>query len=163
MQNIKCPKCNSAELLFSKKKQRYICEDCEHTFTVHEPFVPKRLFISYGHDHHAAFAERLKGDLESRGYEVWFDRDRIKPGGDWENYIHEGLEWVSMDPGQGRLLLLMTPHSLRRPDGYCLNEVAMALARNIQIIPVMLEWVEPLLSIYLEYCLPTSMQLPIRQ
>ena len=31
----------------------------------------KRIFISYGHDEHAALATRLKQDLVERGYEVW--------------------------------------------------------------------------------------------
>ncbi|MCG3774426.1 MAG: hypothetical protein JW395_1249 [Nitrospira sp.] len=41
----------------------------------------------------------------------------------------------------------MTPHSVRRPDGYCLNEIALALSKSVRIIPVMLVWCEPLLSI----------------
>ena len=32
----------------------------------------------------------------------------------------------------------MTPHSVRRPDGYCLNELAKALERQKPIIPVLL-------------------------
>jgi hypothetical protein len=86
-----------------------------------------RIFISYGHDEHAALAERLKKDLQTRGHEVWFDLDRLKPGGDWETYIEEGLDWVAEVPGSGRIVLLLTPHSVRRPDGYCLNEIARAL------------------------------------
>jgi hypothetical protein len=41
----------------------------------------------------------------------------------------------------------MTPHSVRRPDGYCLNELAHALNRRLPILPVMLVSVEPPLSI----------------
>jgi WD40 repeat protein len=41
----------------------------------------------------------------------------------------------------------MTPYSVRRPDGYCLNELARAFARNLPIIPVMVSTVEPPLSI----------------
>ena len=41
----------------------------------------------------------------------------------------------------------MTPHSVRRPDGYCLNELARAYSRNLPIIPVMVSFVEPPLSI----------------
>jgi hypothetical protein len=97
----------------------------------------KRIFISYGHDEQAAFAVRLKKDLMAQGYDAWFDLDRIKGGGDWERYIEEGLEWVSAGQGDGRFILLMTPHSVRKPDGYCLNELARALQRRLQIIPVM--------------------------
>jgi WD40 repeat protein len=106
-----------------------------------------RLFLSYGHDEFTLLAERLKKDLVKRGYEVWFDVDRIRPGGDWEAYIAEGLEWVSEFQGNGRVILLITPHSVRRPNGYCLNELARALERNITILPVMVNWCEPPLSI----------------
>ena len=47
-----------------------------------------RIFLSYGHDEHTAFALRLKSDLERRGHQVWFDQDRLKPGSDWERYTH---------------------------------------------------------------------------
>ena len=42
----------------------------------------------------------------------------------------------------------MTPHSVRRPDGYCLNELAYALDLRLDILPVMLVWTTPPLSIY---------------
>jgi hypothetical protein len=45
------------------------------------------------------------------------------------------------------VLLLLTPHSVRRPDGYCLNEVARALSRGLHIIPLMVVESEPPLSI----------------
>jgi WD40 repeat protein len=107
----------------------------------------KRIFLSYGHDEHAWFATRLRDDLQLQGYEVWFDAHRLKAGADWENYIADGLDWVSSVPGEGRLVLLMTPHSVRRPDGFCLNELARALGRRIVIIPVMLVRSEPPLPI----------------
>jgi len=51
-----------------------------------------RVFISYGHDEYAEFAEHLRSDLAKLGHETWFDISRLKPGGDWEAYITEGLE-----------------------------------------------------------------------
>lgn len=68
----KCPKCNSQDTMFSKKKQVFICEDCEHEFTVEKEFVPRRVFISYGRDEHALLAEKIKNDLLARGHEVLF-------------------------------------------------------------------------------------------
>ncbi|MFW6437588.1 MAG: TIR domain-containing protein [Armatimonadota bacterium] len=112
-----------------------------------EEFMPRRIFLSYGHDQHAELAVRLKADLEKRGHKVWFDLDRLKPGGDWEAYIEEGIEWVCAGEREGRVILLMTPHSVRRPDGYCLNEVARALSRSLSVVPVMLVECEPPLSI----------------
>jgi len=113
---------------------------------VREEQVP-RVFLSYGHDEYSPLAERLKEGLEAAGLPTWFDVDRLKPGGDWERYIDEGLEWTAERPGEGRFVLLMTPHSVRRPDGYCLNELARAMARELPIVPVMVATVEPPLSI----------------
>jgi len=116
-----------------------------------------RIFLSYGHDDYASLAVRLKGDLKALGHGVWFDVERLKPGGDWEQYIEEGFQFASEQIESGRFLLLMTPHSVRRPDpattrstqefGYCLNELARAYSRNLPIIPVMVSTVEPPLSI----------------
>ena len=50
----------------------------------------KRIFISYGHDKYAILAEHLKDGLKKRGHEVWFDRERLIPGRDWERYIEDG-------------------------------------------------------------------------
>lgn len=124
-------------MLFSKKRQLYICEDCSFEFKLDDRHPKRRIFISYGHDENSIIAWQLKKDLESRGYEAWFDIDRLKTGGDWEKYIEEGLDWVSEMPEEGRFVLLMTPYSVRRPDGYCLNELARALQRRLKIIPVM--------------------------
>ena len=111
------------------------------------PAVPLRIFLSYGHDEHAALAAQLKGDLLARGHEVWFDADRLAPGGDWESYIEQGLDWAAAQGHAARVVLLMTPHSVRRPDGYCLNEIARAIDRRLGVVPVMLVQVEPPLSI----------------
>jgi hypothetical protein len=79
-----------------------------------------RLFLSYGHDEHSTpFALRLKSDLENRGHKVWIDVDGLKPGTDWERYIEEGIEQVAAE--RGKFLILMTPHSVLRPNGFCLN------------------------------------------
>ncbi|MCA1916732.1 MAG: toll/interleukin-1 receptor domain-containing protein [Methanospirillum hungatei] len=98
------------------------------------------MFLSYGHDQYAVDAERIKTDLEHRGHTIWFYLERIRLGGDWEQYIEEGLKYCD------RVVLLITPHSMRRekqgknpvPAGYCLNEVAKAYERHLPIIPVVL-------------------------
>ena len=66
-----------------------------------------RVFVSYGHDDYTTFAQSIAQQLEADGHEVWFDAQRIKPGGDWEQYIEDGLDWVSQDPTIGRILLIM--------------------------------------------------------
>ncbi len=92
-------------------------------------------------------ARGLKRDLEALGHEVWFDEDRLIVGADWETRIERGLEWAASEAGSGRVVLLMTPHSVRRPDGYCLNELARAISRGLSIVPVMVVWAEAPLSL----------------
>lgn len=106
-----------------------------------------RIFISYGRDEHAALAKRLKEDLQRRGHQVWYDADRLQPGDDWETRIEEALAYTRQAQDGGRVILLMTPHSVRRPDGFCLNEIARAVAWRLMVVPVMLVWCEPPLSI----------------
>lgn len=52
--------------------------------------VPKslRIFLSYGRDTHAAFAEQLKNDLIKAGHELWFDKDKLKGGEGWELFLN---------------------------------------------------------------------------
>jgi tetratricopeptide (TPR) repeat protein len=108
---------------------------------------PLRVFLSYAHDEFAEIAERLWRDLKDRGHEVWFDRADLHAGYDWEIAIEEGLDWVADGPEPGYIILLMTPHAVRRPDGFCLNEISRAFNRRIPIVPVMLVDVLPPLTI----------------
>lgn len=144
---IKCPECGKKDVLFIEKHDEYLCKECSTIFKPKKEFKPLRIFLSYGHDGYASIADKLKDDLVSKGHNVWFDSERLKSGFDWENYIEEGLEWVSEKPKFGRVILIMTPHSVRRPDGYCLNEITRALQRNLNIIPIMLVLCESPLSI----------------
>jgi tetratricopeptide (TPR) repeat protein len=96
------------------------------------PLKPLKLFLSYGRDEYAAEALALKQALEQRGHQVWFDQEQLGHGLDWEHRIEQGLAWCDC------VVLTMTPHSVRRPDGYCLNEIAKALERQCKIIPVLM-------------------------
>jgi len=91
-----------------------------------------RLFLSYGRDEYVEEARALRDALRQRGHEVWFDEERLAGGLDWEQRIEKGLA------GCDRVVLAMTPHSVRRPDGYCLNEIAKALELRKLIIPVLM-------------------------
>lgn len=106
-----------------------------------------QIFLSYGHDEKAFIAQKVKEELEKKGHQVWFDLERLRCGADWEKYIEDGINWVADAGPNARFVLLMTPHSVRRPDGICLNELARAIQRNIDVYPVMVEWCEPPLSI----------------
>lgn len=145
---INCPRCNSTEVIFLPKKEQYFCQGCMQVFERQTEQHQLRVFVSYGHDKYLPFAQKVAQELEIRGHEVWFDEKQLKPGRIWESYIEQGLNWVSESKLNGRIILIMTPYSVRRPDGYCLNEIAKALDNKITIIPVMLVWAEPPLSIY---------------
>ena len=97
-----------------------------------EPWRKLKLFLSYGRDTFVEEVRALKVALEARGHQVWFDEEQLGIGLDWEDRIERGLDWCD------RVVLTMTPHSVRRPDGYCLNELAKALERQKTIIPVLL-------------------------
>jgi tetratricopeptide (TPR) repeat protein len=91
-----------------------------------------KLFLSYGRDDYADEARALRDALRARGHEVWFDEEQLASGLDWDQRIEKGL--ASCDC----VVLTMTPHSVRRPDGYCLNELAKALELRKLIIPVLM-------------------------
>ena len=144
---MNCPKCNSENTRFREVRNNYICDDCDHVFTAEQPDKKTCVFISYGHgDGYAQFAYNLADTLMDNGYDVFIDRDGIRCGEQWEINLEDGL--IKTSEGKGVFLLLMTQHSVRRPNGYCLNEIAYAIDINLKIIPVMLEQVTPPLSIY---------------
>lgn len=100
-----------------------------------------KIFFSYGHDEFEKLAQRLKEDLNDEGFEIWIDKDQIKGTADWEMAIEKGIsssDW---------LVLLMTEHSVRRPDGVCLDEVSYARYIGKQIAPIMIQDVQPPLCI----------------
>ena len=129
----RCPNCNSPEVLFLKKKQVYLCGDCETEFEA--PAVEPQslnIFLSYGHDHNEPLVQRIKADLEQRGHDVWFDQSEIKAGHDWRHTITEGIVKSS------RVVSFLSKHSTRDP-GVCLDEIAIAIGvrgGNIQTILV---------------------------
>ncbi len=108
----------------------------------------KRIFISYGNDDYVSLAEKLNDDLKKQGYDTWFGAERLLPGKDWESAIEEGLAWVRDAPKKGYFLLLMTPYSVRRPDGFCLRELAKANSLRLPVIPILVSDCPQPLSIF---------------
>ena len=105
----------------------------------------KTIFISYGRDeqnpHHVQLVKQVKSDLEQEGYTVLMDIERLKVGDDWQHKLESDIaisDWI---------LFFITPYSARRPDGYCLNELSYALYKQKTIMPIMLDFIEPPLSI----------------
>lgn len=127
---MKCTGCNSENVFFSKKRQCYVCEDCEHEFSLAKKH---KVFFSYGHDSNAEFVERIKKYFESRDIDVWFDASEIKEGDDWRRKITEGI--LESDA----VVVFMSKHSVRVP-GVCLNEIRIASKeKEGRIITVLLE------------------------
>ena len=100
-----------------------------------------KIFLSYGHDEYEKLARRIKRDLEEEGFDIWMDKEKIKGTSDWEQEIEKGIsssDWI---------VLLMTQHSVRRPDGVCLDEVSYARFLGKSIAPIMIQEVKPPLCI----------------
>ena len=128
---VHCPKCSSGNVVFSKKRGAYICEDCGHVLP-EAPIAPLRIFLSYGHDANEELVRRIKTDLEKRGHDVWFDKNEIKFGDEWRRSITDGILQSN------RVLSFLSKHSTRDP-GVCLDEIAIAIGAkggNIQTILV---------------------------
>ena len=120
MENVICPECGSEDVYFSKKKQCYVCEDCEHQFLLEKKNSGKKIFFSYAHDKNEKLVLSIKKKLEERGYEIWIDRSEIKSGDDWRKSITDGLI------GSQGVIAFLSKHSVRSP-GVCLDELRIAL------------------------------------
>ncbi len=79
-----------------------------------------KVFVSYGQDRNAPLVERIGGDLQTAGHEIWIDKSKIKAGDDWRRSILDGL--VDTDWTLG----FLSKHSTRDP-GVCLDELAIAM------------------------------------
>jgi len=117
------------------------------------PSEPRpRVFLSYGRRDAAALAERLRADLERRGFAVWQDVREIRAGQAWEEEIQAGLRGTQV------VLALLSPHAVRRAggpaggdtDGVCLDELAFARFGQppTPILPVMAVACEPPFSLF---------------
>ncbi|MCC6155343.1 MAG: toll/interleukin-1 receptor domain-containing protein [Candidatus Hydrogenedentes bacterium] len=134
---MNCPQCDSANVMFSKKRMVHICEDCGHEFTFTKPTTALRIFLSYGHDDNEELVRRIKGDLEARGHDVWFDKSPeegkgIRAGDDWRRAITDGIAKCQ------KFVSFLSKHSTRDP-GVCRDEIAIAIGvkgGNIQTILV---------------------------
>ena len=111
---------------------------------------PLKIFISYGHEigvkdefgnlypepNNESVVLQIKKYLESRGHEIWIDKERIKPGDDWRKAIYNGVEWSDV-------ALICLSRKAMRPDGVCRDEIAIALeVRGGNMFPVKLEELE---------------------
>lgn len=151
---MKCPQCHKP---LTQVGSFSVCPD-------HGPVKPEaeqeqpneskkaRLFLSYGRRDAADLADRVRADLETRGYEVWQDTRQIRAGREWGQEIQDGLRSTQI------VVALLSPHAVRvahdpanpdNLDSVCLDEISFArFACNIPIIPVMGILCEPPLEIF---------------
>ena len=112
-----------------------------------------RLFLSYGRRDAVALANRLRADLEDRGFEVWQDTRQIRTGKEWEEEIKDGLRSTQV------VVALLSPHAVRRSldpnspdsiDSVCLDEISFARFAHPPkpILPVMAVSCEPPFCIF---------------
>ena len=112
---------------------------------------PLKIFISYGHEidvkddngnliypepNNESVVRIIKTFLESRGHEVWLDKERIKPGSEWRKSIYEGVEWSDV-------ALICLSRKAMKPNGVCRDEISIALGvRGGNMFPIKLEALE---------------------
>ena len=137
-----CPFCQSNNIYYSKKRNVFVCEDCDRTFCNAQAKVLNAsenrsngidIFFSYGHDRNRQIVERIKQDLEKRGHHVWIDESEIKAGDYWRESILNGILKSS------RIIAFLSEHSTRNP-GVCLDELKIAVCvKGADVKTVLLE------------------------
>ena len=97
------------------------------------------IFESYGWADAGEIAQQLKASLEEAGYEVWIDREHLRP--DDEHF------WLALEAALNRCSLvvaLLSPHSVRlegergTPHGasVCHYELMLAVRKDKPVLPV---------------------------
>jgi hypothetical protein len=156
---VRCPECGSERIRFREHRDDWFCDGCDHRWTAGRDEVAAigdqklLLFLSYARRDASDLADRLKGDLEANGYQVWLDRPEINPGREWEHQIEDGLRAAAL------LVAVLTPSAVRRStdrdnpdaaDSVCLDEISFARFAQppTAIVPVMAQPCEPPFSIF---------------
>ncbi|MBV8860927.1 MAG: toll/interleukin-1 receptor domain-containing protein [Mycobacterium sp.] len=144
---------------YREHRNDWFCDDCDHRWPAEAQLSGAAdaqkplLFLSYARRDASELADRLKGDLEANGYRVWLDQPEIKPGGEWEHEIVDGLRAAQL------LVAVLTPSAVRRStdpanpdaiDSVCLDEISFARFAEppTAVVPVMAQPCEPPFSIF---------------
>jgi len=88
-----------------------------------------KVFISYSRKD-IAFANKLAGDLEKAGYDVWWDITDLRGGDDWVNTIPIAIA------DSRYIIVVLTPSSIESE--WVRKEYTQALSLRKKIIPIML-------------------------
>jgi WD40 repeat protein len=150
-----CPQCGSPEVHRRQSRGDWVCDVCEHQWQPAARPADRRprVFLSYGRRDARELADRLRADLEARGYDVWQDTERLRSGGDWNQTIADALRDTQV------LVALLSPHAVRQTggqgnpddlDSVCLDELSFARFSKPPkpVVPVMAVPCEPPFCIY---------------
>ena len=103
-----------------------------------EPAKPLRIFLSYAHADVAA-VRKLHRYLRDKGFDVWFDKESLVPGQDWQLEIEKGLS-------RSDVILVCLSQAAVSAEGFVQREFRFALDRaldmpegRIFLIPVRLQ------------------------
>jgi hypothetical protein len=88
-----------------------------------------KIFLSYSRKD-SDFARKLAGDLETAGYDVWWDITDLKGGDDWVRTIPAAIE------ASQYVIVVLTPNS--SASEWVQKEYTQALTLRKKIIPIML-------------------------
>jgi hypothetical protein len=91
--------------------------------------IMEKIFISYSRKD-TDFVRKLAGDLESAGYDVWWDITDLRGGDDWVRVIPEAIK------SSQYFIVVLTPNSIE--SDWVRKEYTQALTLRKKIIPIML-------------------------
>ncbi len=90
----------------------------------------ENIFVSYSRKD-MDFVRKLAGDLESAGYDVWWDIADLRGGDDWVRTIPDAIA------SSQHVIVVLTPNSVESE--WVRREYTQALALRRKIVPIMLE------------------------
>jgi hypothetical protein len=90
----------------------------------------QKIFVSYSRKD-IDFVRKLAGDLESAGYDVWWDITDLRGGDDWVSTIPQAIS------SSQHVIVVLTPASTESE--WVRKEYTQALALRRKIIPIMFE------------------------
>jgi hypothetical protein len=89
----------------------------------------QKIFISYSRKD-TDFVRKLAGDLETAGYDVWWDITDLQGGDDWVSTIPQAISTSQF------IIVVLTPNSIESE--WVRKEYTQALSLRKKIIPIML-------------------------
>ena len=100
------------------------------------------VFLSYASDDRPA-VERLKVALEEAGVDVFFDRDQLQAGDDWEGKLRRNIHQCSMFvPVISQHTLTLERRFFRVEWNAALDEAQMASSADVFLLPIVIDSTE---------------------